>query len=251
MIEVEVETTNPGIFFGCCGLFELAHRVWPEAQAHFADERFVVSTGDLGELVQRIADASLIALEPGNETSSALLLQGDFALHLDWWKTERGLKTWAGRMSVNRIAIALQQALPAVPVESFFNHSQVVIGADGKKVEPFYFDGRRGATALPLDMGFSTDELKLPTAAHPAVEFLTLIGLQRFRPMAGENRPRLFRYRTWSMPLPIRLAALAASTVIPGAGQTFQFESAFRTTQRKHKAFTPAVPNGGDWHDRE
>lgn len=247
MICLDVNLTNPGQFLGCCGVFELAQRVWPKATARFEGARFILSEGDLGELVMKTSQASIEALEPSNPTSSALLLGEPFDLRLDWWKVERGLKTWAGRMSVDRIAVTLQHDLPNTLTSGFFNDGHVVLGADGKKVEPYYFDGRRGASALPLDVGFSSDALSLETVAFSATEFFTLVGLQRFRP--AEPKLRVYRYRAWCAALPVTLAALAAAAALPDEGPMFQFESAFRTDQRKHKAFSPAIPVNGDRND--
>ncbi|MFO0522498.1 MAG: hypothetical protein ACK515_19105 [bacterium] len=244
MIRLRVEPANPGQFFGCCGLFELAQRLWPDATASFADTSFVISEGNLEDLLHKTVSASLESLEPGNQTSSALRLGAPFDLRVDWWKTERGLKTWAGRMSVDRIALSLQRDLPRTSAESLLDHGRVVLGVDGNKVEPYYFDARRGATALPLDMGFSSDALSLETVAYSATEFFTLLGLQRFRP--SEVKPRVFRYRAWRARLPATLAALAAASILPDKGQMYQFQSAFRTDQRKHKAFSPAIPVNGD-----
>lgn len=247
MIRFGVDPANPGQFFGCCGVFEVAQRLWPRATAHFDGSQFVVSQGDLPALIAQVAQAPLEVLEPANQTSSALHLAGPFDLRLDWWKVERGLKTWAGRMSVDRIALSLQRDLPNTLEHGFFDDGHVVVGADGKKVEPYYFDGRRGAAALPLDIGFSSDALSLETVAYSATEFFTLVGLQRFRP--AEVKLRAYRYRAWSAPLPVTLAALAAATALPIDGPLFQFESAFRTDQRKHKAFSPAIPVHGDGHE--
>jgi len=250
MIRLDVDLTNPGQFFGCCGVFELAQRLWPGATAHFEDGHFVVSEGDRNELVAKTAQTPLKVMEPANQTSSALWLAEPFDLRLDWWKVERGLKTWAGRMSVDRIAMSLQRDLPTTLSNGFFDDGHVVVGADGKKVEPYYFDGRRGANALPLDVGFSSDALSLETIAFRATEFFALMGLQRFRPaLPSEVKRRVYRYRAWCAPLPVTLAALAAANAIPDDGPLFQFESAFRTDQRKHKAFTPAIPVHGDGHE--
>lgn len=247
MIRLDVDLTNPGQFFGCCGVFELAQRLWPAATARFESNCFVVSDGDLEELVTSASDARLEVLESANQTSSALRLGEPFDLHLDWWKFERGLKTWAGRMSVDRIAKGLQRDLPNTLNDGFFHRGHVVVGADGKKVEPYYFDGRRGAAALPLDVGFSSDALSLETVAFSATELFTLFGLQRFRP--SDVRVRVYRYRAWRAALPVTLAALAAANILADDGELFQFESAFRTDQRKHKAFSPARPVQGDEHE--
>jgi CRISPR-associated protein Csb3 len=249
VICLDVDLTNPGQFFGCCGVFELAQRLWPCATAHFEGAHFVVSDGDLKELVTKTAQAPLEVLEPANQTSSALRLAEPFDLRIDWWKVERGLKTWAGRMSVDRIATSLQRDLPNTLSNGFFDDGHVVVGADGKKVEPYYFDGRRGAAALPLDVGFSSDALSLETVAFSATEFFTLVGLQRFRPCEVSKKLRVYRYRAWRAPLPVTLAALAAANILPDDGLLYQFESAFRTDQRKHKAFSPAIPVHGGGHE--
>lgn len=244
MISLDVDLTNPGQFFGCCGIFELAQRLWPDATARFVGQRFVISDGQLDELVAKTAQAPLNVLEPTNQTSSALRLGEPFNLRLDWWKVERGLKTWAGRMSVDRIATSLQRDLPNTLNKGLFDDGHVILGVDGKKVEPYYFDARRGATALPLDLGFSSDALGLETIAFAATEFFTLVGLQRFRPL--ELKLRTYQYRAWGASLPATLAALATANSIHDNGPLFQFESAFRTDQRKHKAFSPAIPVSGD-----
>lgn len=247
MIHLEADLTNPGQFFGCCGVFELAQRLWPHATAHFEGAQFTVSDGEWNVLVEEAVKAALEVLEPANQTSSALRLAEPFDLRIDWWKFERGLKTWAGRMSVDRIATSLQRDLANTENSRFFDDGHVVIGADGKKVEPYYFDGRRGATALPLDVGFSSDALSLETVASSATEFFTLLGLQRFRP--SEVKRRVYRYRAWRASLPVTLAALATAGAIPDDGPLFQFVSTFRTDQRKHKAFSPAIPVQGDGNE--
>ncbi len=113
-----------------------------------------------------------------------------------------------------------------------------------KKVEPFYFDARRGASALPLDIGFVPDAFNMTTTAYPAVEILCLIGLQRGCPRSTKA-PRVFEYQTWSVPRAASLISPALCGHLPDrSAQCYRFESSFRTTQRKHKSFLPAFPVG-------
>jgi CRISPR-associated protein Csb3 len=57
--EVNVDLTNPGQFFGCCGLFELASRLGP-ATASFAGARFHVECEvGLSSLVDQLRAAPL------------------------------------------------------------------------------------------------------------------------------------------------------------------------------------------------
>ncbi len=109
------------------------------------------------------------------------------------------------------------------------------------KTEPFYFDAKRGPNADSRDVGFSPNDLKLKTLASPAVEFLCLIGLQRAIPQPAGAR--LFDYHLWAEPIPASLLVAAVNGLIqPERHPAYRFESWFRTSQRKHKAFLNANP---------
>ncbi|MBL8914643.1 MAG: hypothetical protein JNM17_28320 [Archangium sp.] len=248
MIRLErVDLLNPGQYFACCGLFELAHRAETGVTAHFEGTHFVLDTSlELGALAKQVEAASFVELVPSNATSSPQHLGGAFDLRLDWW-SDKSLKPWAGTMRGGRIARALRtQLAAALATRRPLDHAQVVLDEEGKKVEPFYFDARRGSNAQARDVGFSTDAIAMESLAVPAVEFLCLVGLQRFRPRVT-RRQRVFEYSTWAGALPVSLATVACAGELPAAAtSTFRFENAFRTDQRKHKAFSPAVPVTGD-----
>jgi CRISPR-associated protein Csb3 len=63
MIRVAVDPTNPGQFFACCGLLELADRLWPDAEGWFADGWFSIQSGHedatLANLSARLQEAGL------------------------------------------------------------------------------------------------------------------------------------------------------------------------------------------------
>lgn len=42
-ITIPVDLTNPGQFFACCGLLELADRLWPGAEGWLGRPEFFVS----------------------------------------------------------------------------------------------------------------------------------------------------------------------------------------------------------------
>lgn len=53
-ISVAVDPTNPGQFFACCGLLELADRLWPGAEGWFTEggsEFKIACAGTLTRLV--------------------------------------------------------------------------------------------------------------------------------------------------------------------------------------------------------
>jgi hypothetical protein len=261
-LRFRVDPTNPGQFFAGLGLLELADRLWPGAEGWFENEAFVLrpsqdahsvsSEFSTLELISSLASAELSQVDLEDDCSSPIVVGAPFHLRLDWWLDARAggarLKVWAGSMRSVRIARAMQAAIPrgSDQSEDVFNYNAVVydVVESEKKVEPYYFDSRRGASAMALDVGFSTDSLKMKTTAYPAVEFLCLVGIQRYRPMPTKAR-RVFDYCTWSQPLDAQIAAAAVCGILPQVGGSrYRFENAFRTDQRKHKAFMPASPIG-------
>jgi len=302
-IRVNVDPTNPGQFFACCGLLELADRLWPGAEGWFEETKtsFHVSSpqgsGGFAELIERLSDVGLIGeLSPelaqerrqledakrqlkrhnkalpktqerrrkelGSLLREGAIAIGDpFTLRLDWWQDddESNPKTWAGSQQVLRIAkAALLHTLQAFTNDRPFDYKCVMRPVldraederppKGKrrakpkddKAEPFYFDSRHGANALPLDIGFSPNELGMESKAFPAVELLCLIGLQRCRPNPTDT-PLVFEYFLWSNPLPVSVIPAALCGLL-GQRVGYRFENAYRTDQRKHKGYLPAVP---------
>ncbi len=251
-LEFRVDVTNPGQFFACCGLLELADRHFQGAQAHFDGDRFLIDTPlDASALVPRSAAAELVQVDPSNTCSSAIdmRLPGG-SIRLDWWQDSRAgggeLKVWAGTMESVRIARAMQHILrnSRFHEPDLFNVGRVVPDPDepSKKVEPFYFDARRCSNSHSRDVGFSTNDLQMTTTAFPAVEFFCLVGLQRCLPKKTDE-PRVFDYHTWSIPLCPSLAPAAVCGLLPFVGgRGYRFENWYRTGQRKHKSFRSANP---------
>lgn len=253
-ITVNVDVTNPGQFFACCGLLELADRLWPGVEGWFGDgdTSFLISGGGtLKSLVEAIGTAELIAARPSDPYSSPLLVGRPFRpLSVDWWETDltggRDLKVWAGTMESVGIAQAMQHAMrdERFQQSDLFDIGMVVTTPDGtgKKKEPYYFDARRSPNAHSRDVGFSPNDLGLTSIAHPAVEFLCLIGLQVARPAPTEEL-RVYDYFTWHLPLlpDVLLAATTGSIDLPDS-RAYRFENWFRTGQKKHKAFRSARP---------
>ncbi|MGH7997531.1 MAG: type I-G CRISPR-associated helicase/endonuclease Cas3g [Opitutaceae bacterium] len=262
-----VNPANPGHYFACCGLFELASRLtacgcatepsvlaWFERDSIAREWRFhLANTPSLAELLEKITAAEITALNPDDATASPLVIGVPFSIHLDWWKTATrdtvALKVWAGTMECPRIARSMQAAVKAACASAGFIHEKLLLESritydsnnPDNKVEPFYFDANRGHNAHSRDVGFAANDLKLETLAAPAVELLSLVGLQRATPAPVPDVSRRFDYHPWMRPLPISLLATAVNGLLPDkARDTFRFESWFRTGQRKHKAFLTA-----------
>jgi CRISPR-associated protein Csb3 len=257
-LRIQVDATNPGQFFACCGLLELADRLWGGAEGWFDGATFRLRPietreSSLDGLVGAIRRAQLLALDTLDETASPIEIGDPFRLRLDWWLDRRsggaGLKVWAGSMRGPRIARAMQQAMPhpSTAGESLFDSGAAVYDPDdtSKKVEPFYFDARRADNARALDIGFAPDALAMTSVAYPAVEFLTLVGLQRMRPASTTAR-RVFDYHTWTAPLPpVACCCVVAGESPPHGEARYRFEVGFRTDQRKHKCFMQATRIAG------
>lgn len=255
-IRVNVDPTNPGQFFACCGLLELAERLWPGAEGWFEHGSFCIAcAGNQAKLINALAQARFRPIEHEDTTSPPMLIElGANKLTLNWWHDViaggKELKVWAGTMESHRIAMSLQKALN---LESFHQPNLLDIGMivydAEKKVEPYYFDARRCPNAHSRDVGFAPNDLGLTTTAFPAVELLCLIGLQRVLPV--KHQRRIYDYYLWSLPISPALLPAAVAGVLPAVNTIgYRFETWFRTGQKKHKAFRSAtVIDKGSSHE--
>lgn len=233
VLTVPVDPANPGQFFACCGLLELAVRKWAGADilAHFNPDHFVLSLDSCGAsvaaLLTEFSTVQCEQLDPGDRAASALQLLEPFDLRLDWWwkpadpnsaRADLGgagyLKTWAGQQPGPLIFQLMRRAVAkAAAMVSPFDYAEPIFGTregktKAKTISPFYFDCRREGTSL--DLGFSPDEQNMSVEAYPVVESLALVGLQRFRPYTGFNtRERFFVYTAWAEPLSATVATAA------------------------------------------
>ena len=271
-ISIPVDLTNPGQFFACCGLFELADRLWPGAQAWFEGEpltsKFQIAAsdphGEAPALAKLLDRARALNFDLGNtkddseeseedEDDSVLepiVIQSPIQLVLDWW-SDKWIKPWAGSMKERLILNAMLRAIDIANQDPMNDGKAVfdplVEAQPGKrakkpqKKEPFYFDCRRGSNAHPLDSGFSPDKHHFESCCFPAVEAMCFVGLQRCRP-AREKEPNRSSYTVWTVRLPINVIGpvVCGMVYIPGS-LVFTFDNFFRTDQRKHKSYSRAT----------
>ena len=251
-IRIRVDLSNPGQFFACCGLFELADRLWPgiEIRGAFQPTQFGLWTDStdcsLAQIVDSFVNVAVQQLDPGDNAASPLYLAEPFDLRLDWWQKLEGpnktrvdlgggdqLKTWAGKQFGPAIFRLMKNACGEIDRFNLLDEPKAVYeskgGKDKKKTtSPFYFDARRNETSL--DIGFSPDEQDMSVIAYPAVESLALVGLRRFRPAADANgNSRSFLYTAWSEPVPslVAMAAVAGMVHVRSCG-TFRFSKPSR-----------------------
>ena len=57
-IQIPVDLSNPGQFFACCGLLELADRLWPGAEGWFERREFCVLTIDQSNSLTKLLEAA-------------------------------------------------------------------------------------------------------------------------------------------------------------------------------------------------
>ena len=114
-IQIPVDLTNPGQFFACCGLLELADRLCPGAQGWFEKHQFCIQTLDQSKsLSELIGEVRSMRFEVGDDVENddddseektivvePICLQWKNrtpAIHLDWW-SDKSIKPWAGSMN--------------------------------------------------------------------------------------------------------------------------------------------------------
>lgn len=238
-VRVNVDPSNPGQFLACCGLLELADRLWPGAEGWFTGTEFCITGSGPIETI-----LALLVMDPPEEVTrlpsglevkrliAPLRLSFDGGaterMTLDGWMAVKVDKDevvavanppwnfWSGQQTSLRIWGALRAALAEqlmktelADISDLFNQRVLLSGRFG-------FDP--GPAWNALDAGFSPNEQKLEVASSAAVELLAAIGLQRFRPLAAADRAS-FEYVTWGQPLAPAVAAAAAVGVfsVPSA----------------------------------
>lgn len=277
-ISIPVDLTNPGQFFACCGLLELADRLWPGSEfpgvvGWFERRRFCMLTQDRSKkLEELLAETQALRFDVGDDTESEeqddkeddlpvapILLfwkNEKPAIYLDWW-SEKAIKPWAGSMKERVILRAMLTAIDPGNERPFDDLRRVQYqspkltkaGKPSKpqKKEPFYFDPRRGNKSHPLDCGFSPDAHKMEAECCPALESLCFIGLQRARP-APTGVANQSKYTVWTKLSPTDpgitanlVGAVTCGVVRFPGSSTYVFDNYFRTDQRKHKTFSQAT----------
>jgi len=269
-ISIPVDLTNPGQFFACCGLFELADRLCPGAQGWFestnAKSVFHIST-EPGTILSTLLDKARslqfdIAKDAGKDGDTddeedddktpldPIVIEKPIQIVLDWW-SDKSIKPWAGSMKERIIFNSMLKAIDSASPDPM-NYTKAVFDPSApvevgkrakkpKKREPFYFDCRRGSNARPLDSGFSPDKHHFASCCFPAVEALCFIGLQRCRP-APTDAPNQSTYTAWTARLPINVIGPVVCGMVHIFGSlVFTFDNFFRTDQRKHKSYSRAT----------
>ncbi len=242
---VNVDITNPGQFFACCGLLELAHRLCngAPAEARFLPGRFDVVAPGLDEaplalIIDKLRQTTIeLETNRGDRATHPVRLQ-KFALTLDWWLDPSGnnarFKLWAGQQTSLKIVQVLRAAMAQIEGVSTPDLFDAGVPLTGR----FGVDPRAAWNAL--DVGFSPNEQEMEVDTFPAVELLAAVGLQRFRPHEEDHG---ICYATWGSYLGAPTAQAAAAGAIPaGRVRRYRFEIAKRGS---YKGFDYSTPVGG------
>jgi len=281
-IRVKVDPANPGQFFACCGLLELADRLWPGAEGWFEKGMFYIKCpGTLKQLLDAFLNAEVKSTLSDEELKrlgtllsakkadlspeeieekenlherwkkyERLYLAKPFDLWVDWWRDEKGerteLKTWAAKQFVLEILRPLIQALRGIIMEEVLDDIlQCPANVDGL---PFYFDSEAYSQNTDIDIGFSPYKLRHIISTRdiikPALEVFAFFGLQRFRPRSIPGK-EVFRYTLWPIPLPpvIAAAVVCKAITLPDT-RSYEFRPLKRT--KYMKAFRSAILCRGD-----
>jgi CRISPR-associated protein Csb3 len=272
----DFDPTNPGQFFACCGLLELANRLWPNAEGWFTGEKFhVTCEGTLTELISRFAQTQISSSLSASQlkrlgtllsVSEAKLTATDieekvrlkemwkferlhicapFDLWIDWWRDERGertdLKTWAAKQMVAEMAQNMLGVIKMSEWSKSPNPDALFQPVQADSL-PFNFDSDLSGQGSARDAGFSADTLSYKSTFRPLLELIAFIGLQRFRPKPMKDDKLCFSL--WSTPLPPSVAAAAAIGAI-GSPNEQQYEFALFSRTKYMKSFLPAQPQQG------
>lgn len=275
---VNVDPTNPGQFFACCGLLELADRLWPGAEGWFANGQFHVErVGTLSELLTALSGATINSSLTDEELKrlgtllsaekvslsyaqteekqrlsamwkrERLHLSKPFDLWVDWWLDEqtggKTLKTWAAKQLVLGMA---RPMLRIITDQRWSDSATTDILSRTTPVDavPFYFDAHNNWQSTPRDVGIGLytlrNVIKTQEYTRPLLELAAFLGIQRFRP-AFVAEKNLLCFTLWPTPLPVVVGSVATTGLLNlPRQQRYAFRMLFRSDYMK--AFLPAQP---------
>lgn len=231
---IPLDLLNPGQFFACCGLFELAELAAPGSAASFVDDgSFLISTAAaLPPRGLTLRPGESLEEVPYDATLEPLSLAWDqHMIVLNWWLNETQtrkswLKTWGGQQTPRHVMGELLRILDdSVPCEA-------ILEAKRYTKSRFGVDARSAWNAL--DAGYSPNDVGQQGATFPWVEVLAVVGLQGFRP-ALQERSR-YRYTAWNSPLPLSVARVACAAPWPGL-KTRSFDFSIDARGQGYKTF--------------
>ncbi len=236
---VNVDPTNPGQFFACCGLLELADRLWPGAEGWFAAtgrlfhlacgghtlHELLTALGNLqAETVSKFIPSGIEIPEMNRPLNLVFPTNPPSSMQIDAWvklAVDKGVAVaranppwnfWSGQQKSFGIWTGLhkefRQQLPQLATADL---AQIFF------MRLFLEKGRFGFDSGPawnaLDVGFSPNEQSIEVESSPAIELLAAIGVQRFRPVMNTDR-NAFSYHTWDVPMSTTVAAAAAAGAV-------------------------------------
>jgi CRISPR-associated protein Csx14 len=223
---IGIDPRNPGLFFACCGLFEIAELLKPGGMASFEDQGRVFCLDSEAELPppKPEIDPKAASMDaPNNKIEPLVFRFSGSPFVLDWWLNNTrsdtsSLKMWAARQASRQLCHSLvKQSNPNPNLEKMFDQRVY----DQSR---FWLDARSGWNGL--DFGYSPNDEqskgRKSSTTYPWVEILAATGLQGFRPSVSKSR--VCRYSVWLTPLPLVAARAAVGTPWLGVHQkTFKF----------------------------
>lgn len=288
-IAIPVNLANPGQFFACCGLLELANRLWSGTEGRFDRGRFLIfgpPECSLRALLNKLADSTVantmtpvqnVRLEelssmkkqqreatPGLEDEKKsleslrrelpIVLTGAIEFRVDWFCDEFSggsrFKTWAGQQSVLEIARAMHRGMIGTIKES----DSALWGNVRGIGLPFNFDSDLGGQGSALDIGFSFDPLAGSEVTRIEVTCRPALELLCFVGLQ-RFRPReiprenRFVYTAWSAALLPSVASVVACGAVD-VGDGMLHEFKLLYRTKYLKSFLPAIPFQGDRDER-
>ncbi len=283
-LRVNVDLTNPGQFFACCGLLELADRLAPGAEGWFAGGEFWIACdpaklSTIEQLLQALIDCPLantmtptqldrlreLTAKTGKELAEIAGAEGElkaldadrrvlpivlgppFDLRVDWFLDDLagGSRFKTWAGQQGVLGIASAMKKAVEPTPGKVNPAEACFRASVLGAGlPFNFDSDLGGQATAIDLGFSADPLKISSPSRPFIELLAFVGLQRFRPGEFPGENR-YSYAAWGSPLPSGVAAAVCSGGVAHRDSTkYEFRLLYRT--KYLKSFLPSQPVRGD-----
>lgn len=281
-IVINVDLTNPGQFFACCGLLELADRLWGGAEGWFSGRRFNVRATSPGvdcqlksvfgrvrgaRLTNTMSDQQLHRRQELSEMRTSerrrmsgleeekkeldrlwreepILFHEPFNMRIDWF-----LDVGTGGSSFKTWA-GQQSVIDISTVMKQAADEAPTEALAGEDWLTWMTDRDDLGFKLDSDLGAQASDLDVGFSMDPlgiqrrTRPFIELFGFVGLQRFRPlpHGRENRFTYVAWTVPLPAQVAAVACCSLMP---QPFAQAYEFPMLRTKYlKSFLPAQPSG-------
>jgi CRISPR-associated protein Csb3 len=138
-ITVDVDPTNPGQFFACCGLLELAHRLWPGSEGWFSNDNTAFNIA---------IPSNLMDCQPGCDSALRQIIESLAVCRLESSLGDYGLQRLGSLLSAEKQFLTAVDLAEKEQLQAAWRVESIFLGEPFNVAVNWWWDKISGITLL-------------------------------------------------------------------------------------------------------